>query len=151
MIDDEVLGHIEALNHLAPLHNPVNVTGIKEARRIFPAVPHVAVFDTAFHSTLPSYAYLYGLPYEYYEKKGVRRYGFHGSSHSYVCLKAAQHLQKRVNELEIVSCHLGNGASLCAVDHELENPVLIANGSPSGREDGASGVPPSTSKLRFVK
>jgi len=117
VIDDEVLGHIEALNHLAPLHNPVNVTGIKEARRIFPAVPHVAVFDTAFHSTLPSYAYLYGLPYEYYEKKGVRRYGFHGSSHSYVCLKAAQHLQKRVNELEIVSCHLGNGASLCAVDH----------------------------------
>ena len=117
VIDDEVLGHIEALSHLAPLHNPVNVTGIKEARRIFPAVPHVAVFDTAFHSTLPSYAYLYGLPYEYYEKKGVRRYGFHGSSHSYVCLKAAQHLQKRVNELEIVSCHLGNGASLCAVDH----------------------------------
>ncbi|TMI64660.1 MAG: acetate/propionate family kinase [Bacteroidetes bacterium] len=117
VIDDEILGHIEALNHLAPLHNPVNVTGIKEAQRIFSTVPHVAVFDTAFHSTLPSYAYLYGLPYEYYEKKGVRRYGFHGSSHSYVCLKAAQHLQKRVNELKIVNCHLGNGASLCAIDH----------------------------------
>ena len=117
VIDDEVLKRIEALNHLAPLHNPVNVIGIKEARRIFSAVPHVAVFDTAFHSTLPSYAYLYGLPYEYYEKKGVRRYGFHGSSHSYVCLKAAQYLQKRANELEIVSCHLGNGASLCAIDH----------------------------------
>ena len=84
---------------------------------MFPSVPHVAVFDTAFHHTLPSYAYLYGLPYEYYEKKGVRRYGFHGSSHSYVALRAAQHLQRRVNELEIVSCHLGNGASLCAVDH----------------------------------
>ncbi len=117
VIDDEILKHIEALNHLAPLHNPVNVIGIKEAQRIFSAVPHVAVFDTAFHSTLPSYAYLYGLPYEYYEKKGIRRYGFHGSSHSYVCLKAAQYLQKRVNELEIVSCHLGNGASLCAIDH----------------------------------
>ncbi|HEU5165966.1 MAG TPA: acetate/propionate family kinase [Chitinophagaceae bacterium] len=117
VIDDEVLKHIEALSHLAPLHNPVNVIGIKAAQRIFSAVPHVAVFDTAFHSTLPSYAYLYGLPYEYYEKKGIRRYGFHGSSHSYVCLKAAQYLQKRVNELEIVSCHLGNGASLCAIDH----------------------------------
>jgi len=117
VIDDEILKHIEELSHLAPLHNPVNVIGIKEAQRIFSAVPHVAVFDTAFHSTLPSYAYLYGLPYEYYEKKGVRRYGFHGSSHSYVCLKAAQYLQKRVNELEIVSCHLGNGASLCAIDH----------------------------------
>ena len=117
VIDDETLKHIEALSHLAPLHNPVNVIGIREAQRIFSAVPHVAVFDTAFHSTLPSYAYLYGLPYEYYEKKGVRRYGFHGSSHSYVCLKAAQYLQKRVNELEIVSCHLGNGASLCAIDH----------------------------------
>ena len=117
VIDDKVLDNIEALNPLAPLHNPVNAIGIKEARRAFPAVPHVAVFDTAFHHTLPSYAYLYGLPYEYYEKKGVRRYGFHGSSHSYVCLRAAQYLRRRVNELEIVSCHLGNGASLCAIDH----------------------------------
>jgi acetate kinase len=117
MIDDHVLQTIEALSPLAPLHNPVNVLGIKEARRIFPTVPHVAVFDTAFHATLPAYAYLYGLPYEYYEKKRVRRYGFHGSSHSYVCLKAAQFLQRRVNELKIASCHLGNGASLCAIEH----------------------------------
>ena len=117
VVDEEVLKDIEALNPLAPLHNPVNVAGIREALRVFPAVPHVAVFDTAFHHTLASYAYLYGLPYEYYEKQGVRRYGFHGSSHSYVALRAAQHLQRRVNELEIVSCHLGNGASLCAVDH----------------------------------
>jgi acetate kinase len=117
VIDDKILEEVEALGHLAPLHNPVNVAGIKEARRIFPAVPHVAVFDTAFHSTLPSYAYLYGIPYEYYEKKGVRRYGFHGSSHSYVCLKAAQYLKKKVNELKIASCHLGNGASLCAIEH----------------------------------
>ena len=117
VIDDKILKELDALSPLAPLHNPVNVAGIKAGQRIFPSVPHVAVFDTAFHSTLPSYAYLYGLPYEYYEKKGVRRYGFHGSSHAYVCLKAAQYLQKRVNELKITSCHLGNGASLCAIDH----------------------------------
>jgi acetate kinase len=102
---------------LAPLHNPVNVAGIREMRRLFPAVPHVAVFDTAFHHTLPAYAYLYGLPYEFYEKKGVRRYGFHGTSHHYVSLRAAQFLKRRPNELRLVSCHLGNGSSISAVDH----------------------------------
>jgi acetate kinase len=117
LITDEVLAQIEALNPLAPLHNPVNVAGIREMRRLFPAVPQVAVFDTAFHHTLPAYAYLYGLPYELYEKKGVRRYGFHGTSHHYVSLRAAQYLGRRPNELRLVSCHLGNGASLCAVDH----------------------------------
>jgi acetate kinase len=117
VITDEVLAQIEALNPLAPLHNPVNVAGIREMRRLFPAVPHVAVFDTAFHHTLPAYAYLYGLPYELYEQKGVRRYGFHGASHHYVALRAAQFLQRRPNELRLVSCHLGNGSSLCAVDH----------------------------------
>jgi acetate kinase len=117
LITDEVLAQIEALNPLAPLHNPVNVAGIREMRRLFPAVPHVAVFDTAFHHTLPAYAYLYGLPHELYEKKGVRRYGFHGMSHQYVNLRAAQFLKRRPNELRLVSCHLGNGSSLCAVDH----------------------------------
>lgn len=117
VVTDDILVELEKLNPLAPLHNPVNIAGIREARKVFPSVPHVAVFDTAFHSTLPSYAYLYGLPYEYYEKYGVRRYGFHGSSHSYVCLKASQFLQKRVNELKIASCHLGNGASIAAVEH----------------------------------
>ncbi len=117
MVTDEVLHELEALSPLAPLHNPINVLGIREARRVFPSVPHFAVFDTAFHNTLPSFAYLYGLPYEYYEKDKVRRYGFHGTSHAYVCLAAAQHLGRRVNELEIISCHLGNGASVCAVDH----------------------------------
>jgi acetate kinase len=117
LITDEVLKQIEALNPLAPLHNPVNVAGIQEMRRLFPAVPHVAVFDTAFHHTLPAYAYLYGLPYELYEKKAVRRYGFHGTSHHYVSLRAAQFLKRRPNELRLVSCHLGNGSSLCAVDH----------------------------------
>ncbi len=116
-ITDEVLKELEALSPLAPLHNPINVLGIKEAQRAFPAVPHFAVFDTAFHNTLPSFAYLYGLPYEYYENNKVRRYGFHGTSHAYVSLAAAQYLSRRLNELEIISCHLGNGASVCAVDH----------------------------------
>lgn len=117
LVTDGVLAQIEALSPLAPLHNPVNLAGIREMRRLFPAVPHLAVFDTAFHHTLPAYAYLYGLPYELYEKKGVRRYGFHGTSHHYVSLRAAQWLQRRPNELRLVSCHLGNGSSLCAVDH----------------------------------
>ena len=117
LITDDVLAEIEALSPLAPLHNPVNLAGIREMRKLFAAVPHVAVFDTAFHHTLPAYAYLYGLPYELYEKKGVRRYGFHGSSHCYVALRAAQFLKRRPNELRLVSCHLGNGSSLCAVDH----------------------------------
>lgn len=117
VITEEVLAQIEALNPLAPLHNPVNVAGIREMCRLFPGVPHVAVFDTSFHHTLPPHAYLYGLPYEFYEKKAVRRYGFHGTSHSYVTLRAAQFLGRRPSELAIVSCHLGNGSSLCAVDH----------------------------------
>jgi acetate kinase len=117
VVDDAVLAQIEELSSLAPLHNPVNVAGIREAQRVFPSVPHVAVFDTAFHSTLPSHASHYGLPFEFHEKKGVRRYGFHGSSHSYVALAAGQHLHKRPRELKIVSCHLGSGASICAIDH----------------------------------
>jgi hypothetical protein len=117
ILTDELITQLEALNPLAPLHNPVIIAGIREMRRLFPSVPHVAVFDTAFHHTLPAYAFLYGLPYEFYEKKSVRRYGFHGTSHHYVSLRAAQFLEKRPNELRLVSCHLGNGSSLCAVDH----------------------------------
>lgn len=117
LLTDEVVAQIEALSSLAPLHNPVNLAGIREMRQLFPAVPHVAVFDTAFHHTLPAYAYLYGLPYELYEKQAVRRYGFHGTSHQYVSLRAAQFLERRANELRLVSCHLGNGSSLCAVNH----------------------------------
>ncbi|GAA5129220.1 acetate/propionate family kinase [Luteolibacter yonseiensis] len=117
LIDDVVLAGIELLSPLAPLHNPLNAAGIREARRVFPAVPHVAVFDTAFHATLPSHAYLYGLPNEYYEDKGIRRYGFHGLSHNYVSLAAARFLKRRPREFKIVSCHLGSGASVCAIDH----------------------------------
>ncbi|MFL6590126.1 MAG: acetate/propionate family kinase [Chthoniobacterales bacterium] len=117
LLTDELVAEMEKLNPLAPLHNPVIIEGIREMRRLFPAVPHVGVFDTAFHHTLPAYAFLYGLPYELYERKGVRRYGFHGTSHNYVALRAAEFLKKRRNELRLVSCHLGNGASMCAVDH----------------------------------
>src|SRR6188472_2585670 len=117
LLTDELVAELEKLNPLAPLHNPVIIAGIREMRKLFTAVPHVGVFDTAFHHTLPAYAFLYGLPYEFYEKKGVRRYGFHGSSHNYVALRAAEFLKRRPNELRVVSCHLGNGASMCAVDH----------------------------------
>jgi acetate kinase len=117
LLTDELVAEMEKLNPLAPLHNPVIIAGIREMRKLFPAVPHVAVFDTAFHHTLPAYAFLYGLPYEFYEKKAVRRYGFHGTSHNYVALRAAEFLKRRPNELRVVSCHLGNGASMCAVDH----------------------------------
>ena len=117
IITDEVLARIEELNPLAPLHNPVNVQGIREMRRLFEDVPHIAVFDTAFHHTLPAHAYLYGLPYGHYAEKRVRRYGFHGTSHEYVGLRAAQFLKRRPGELKLVTCHLGNGSSLCAQDH----------------------------------
>ena len=117
LLTDELVTEMEKLNPLAPLHNPVIIAGIREMRKLFPAVPHVGVFDTAFHHTLPAYAFLYGLPYELYEKKAVRRYGFHGTSHNYVALRAAEFFKRRPNELRLVSCHLGNGASMCAVDH----------------------------------
>lgn len=117
VISDEVLAGIEAAAQLAPLHNPKNLLGIRAAQMAFPDAHHVAVFDTAFHHTLPPYAYLYGLPYELYLDKGIRRYGFHGTSHSYVALRAAQFLKQPFNKLELISCHLGNGASMCAIDH----------------------------------
>jgi acetate kinase len=117
VITPAVIADIESLSLFAPLHNPVNLAGIRVAMQHFPNVPHVAVFDTAFHQTLPPYAYLYGLPYELYKQKGIRRYGFHGTSHRYVSLKAAEVLNRPLGELEIVSCHLGIGASVCAIDH----------------------------------
>lgn len=117
VITPAVIADIEELAVFAPLHNPANVAGIRVAQKVFPNVPHVAVFDTAFHQTLAPYAYLYGLPYELYKQHGIRRYGFHGTSHRYVSLKAAEVLQRPLGELEIISCHLGIGASLCAIDH----------------------------------
>jgi acetate kinase len=117
VITPAVIAEIEELALFAPLHNPVNVAGIRVAIKQFPNVPQVAVFDTAFHQTLPPYAYLYGLPYDLYKQHGIRRYGFHGTSHRYVSLKAAEVLRRPLGELEIVSCHLGIGASMCAIDH----------------------------------
>jgi acetate kinase len=117
VITPSVIADIEALAVFAPQHSPVNLEGIRAAMKAFVAIPHVAVFDTAFHQTLPTYAYLYGLPYDYYKKEGIRRYGFHGTSHRYVSLKAAEIARRPLGELEIISCHLGVGASLCAIDH----------------------------------
>ena len=116
VITDEVMAAIEECNALAPLHNPANITGINACKAIMPGVPMVAVFDTAFHQTMPPVAYTYALPYEYYEKDAVRRYGFHGTSHKYVSQRAAAMLGKDASELKLVSCHLGNGSSITAVD-----------------------------------
>lgn len=115
VITDEVMKAIEDCNDLAPLHNPANLIGIRACQELMPNVPMVAVFDTAFHQTMPKKAYFYGLPHEYYEKYKVRRYGFHGTSHSYVSKRAAEILGKDVNNLKTVVCHLGNGASISAV------------------------------------
>jgi acetate kinase len=115
-IDDSVMEAIEACIPLAPLHNPANITGIRACQKVMPKVPMVAVFDTAFHQTMPEKAYIYALPYEYYEKDKVRRYGFHGTSHRYVSARAADMLGKPIEQLKIITCHLGNGSSVTAVD-----------------------------------
>lgn len=107
IINDEVMATLHECAGLAPLHNPANIIGIEACQSLLPDVPQVAVFDTAFHQTMPPKAYIYGLPYEYYEKYGVRRYGFHGTSHKYVSLRAAKMLKKPLNELKVVTCHLG--------------------------------------------
>ena len=115
IITDDVMKAIEECNDLAPLHNPANLIGINACKKLMPTTPMVAVFDTAFHQTMPEEAYMYGLPYEYYEKYKIRRYGFHGTSHSYVSKKAAEVLGKKYEDLKIIVCHLGNGASVSAV------------------------------------
>ena len=117
VIDDSVLEAIAECNDLAPLHNPANLIGIRSCQKVMPGVPMVAVFDTAFHQTMPGKAYLYGLPYEYYEKYKVRRYGFHGTSHDFVSKRVGELLGKDRKDLKIIVCHLGNGASVSAVDH----------------------------------
>ncbi len=116
VITDEVMKAIEECNPLAPLHNPANIIGIKACQAQMPGVPMVAVFDTAFHQTMPAKAYTYAIPYEYYENDKMRRYGFHGTSHRYVSQRCAEILGKKPEELKIVSCHLGNGSSITAVD-----------------------------------
>ena len=116
VITDEVLAQIEQLSELAPLHNPANATGIKAFREVLPNVPAVAVFDTAFHQTMPEASYLYSLPYDYYKDYGIRKYGFHGTSHKYVSERAAELLKRPLEQLRLISCHLGNGASITAIE-----------------------------------
>jgi acetate kinase len=115
LIDDNVIDAIEEHAVFGPLHNPPNLTGILAAQKLMPDVPQVAVFDTSFHQTMPPKAFLYGLPYEFYEKYKIRRYGFHGTSHKYITIEAAKMLGKDIKELKLISAHLGNGASLAAV------------------------------------
>ena len=115
VINDEVKANIEECFKLAPLHNPANMIGIKACEELMPNTPMVAVFDTAFHGTMPEDAYLYALPYELYEKDGIRKYGFHGTSHKYVSQTCAEVMGRDIKDLKIITCHLGNGASLCAV------------------------------------
>ena len=116
LINNEVINHIKECFKLAPLHNPANLIGIEIFTKIMPGVKNVAVFDTAFHQTSPEKAYLYGIPYKYYEKDHIRKYGFHGTSHYYVSRKVAEIMNKDIKDLKIITCHLGNGASLCAID-----------------------------------
>ena len=115
LITDKVVAQLEKCSVFAPLHNPANLLGIKAVSAVLPSVPQVGVFDTAFHQTMPSYAYMYGLPYEYYEKYGIRRYGFHGTSHKYVSAKGAKFAGLDINNSKIITCHLGNGSSIAAV------------------------------------
>ncbi len=118
LVTDEVIATLEELSPLAPLHNPPQVMGIRSAQKVFgEGVPEVAVFDTSFHQTMPAYAYMFAIPYKFYEENGVRRYGFHGTSHRYVSAKAAEYIGKDIHDLKIVTCHLGNGSSITAVDH----------------------------------
>ncbi len=115
LITDKVVAQLEKCSVFAPLHNPANILGIKAVSEVLPTVPQVGVFDTAFHQSMPSHAYMYGLPYEYYEKYGIRRYGFHGTSHKYVSAKGAKFAGLDLENSKIITCHLGNGSSIAAV------------------------------------
>ncbi|HVJ50571.1 acetate kinase [Desulfitobacterium sp.] len=125
LISDDVMKAIKECIELAPLHNPPNIAGIEACQNLMPGVPQVAVFDTAFHQTMPPYAYLYGLPYEMYEKYKIRKYGFHGTSHKYVSQRAAALLNRPLEDLKLISCHLGNGSSISAIQggKSLENSM----------------------------
>lgn len=119
LIDGKVIKSIEKYSELAPLHNPPSLLGIRACMDILKGIPQVAVFDTSFHQTMPEKAFLYGLPYKYYEKYGIRKYGFHGTSHRWVALDAAKHLKKPLKQLKVITCHLGNGCSMTAVDRGI--------------------------------
>ncbi|MEL3746689.1 acetate kinase [Staphylococcus borealis] len=125
LVTDEVEEKIESLCELAPLHNPANLMGIRAFRKLLPNIPHVVVFDTSFHQTMPEQSYLYSLPYQYYKDYGIRKYGFHGTSHKYVSQRAAEIMDKPIEELRIISCHIGNGASIAAIDGGESNDTSM--------------------------
>ncbi|NMA54797.1 MAG: acetate kinase, partial [Firmicutes bacterium] len=132
IINPEVMETLHACAGLAPLHNPANITGIEACQALLPEVPQVAVFDTAFHQTTPAKAHIYGVPYEYYQKHDVRRYGFHGTSHKYVSIRAARLLDRPLEKIKVVTCHLGNGCSITAVDGGISVDTSLGFGTISG-------------------
>lgn len=132
LVTPEVVEGIKEVVSLAPLHNPANLQGISAVMEVLPGLPNVAVFDTAFHQTMPAKAYVYGIPYKYYEENGVRRYGFHGTSHSYVAGRAASILGKPLESLKIITCHMGNGSSITAVDGGKSVDTSLGYGTSEG-------------------
>jgi len=132
LLTEDVMEALRECIELAPLHNPANILGIEVCKELMPGVPQVGVFDTAFHQTIPEHAYLYGLPYKFYKKYKVRRYGFHGTSHNYVAQRAADILKKPIEELKIITCHLGNGSSITAVKNGISVDTSLGFGTLSG-------------------
>lgn len=140
LITDEVIEEIKRCSDLAPLHNPAAILGIEACRKIAPEIPMVAVFDTAFHQTIPKSRYIYPIPYEYYKKYGIRKYGAHGTSHQYVAYRVAEMMKKDIKDLKIVNCHLGQGASVCAIQNgesvETSMGLTPLGGIPMGTRSG---------------
>lgn len=132
LLTDEVMDALKECIELAPLHNPPNILGIEVCKELMPGVPQVGVFDTAFHQTIPECAYLYGIPYKFYKKYKVRRYGFHGTSHKFVAQRAAKILEKSLEELKIITCHLGNGSSITAVKNGVSVDTSLGFGTVAG-------------------
>lgn len=132
LLTDEIMDALKECIELAPLHNPPNILGIEVCKELMPGVPQVGVFDTAFHQTIPECAYLYGIPYKFYKKYKIRRYGFHGTSHKYVAQKAAEILEKPLEELKIITCHLGNGSSITAVKNGISIDTSLGFGTVAG-------------------
>ena len=132
LLNDDVMDTLNEFIELAPLHNPPNILGIKVCQELLPGIPQVGVFDTAFHQSIPEQAFLYGLPYSFYEKYRIRRYGFHGTSHKYVAQKAAEILGKDLKELKVITCHLGNGSSITAVKEGKSVDTSLGFGTISG-------------------
>ena len=132
LLTDEVMDALRENIELAPLHNPPNILGIEVCKELMPGVPQIGVFDTAFHQTIPECAYLYGIPYKFYKKYKIRRYGFHGTSHNYVAQRAAEILKKPIEELKIITCHLGNGSSITAVKNGVSIDTSLGFGTIAG-------------------